>query len=402
MWDGPVGGTVTRMNDHDAGVRQDPVRVLIAGGGVAALEALIALRELAPDRVAPVVVSATEDFVYRPLLVGEPFGLGTPRRHRLAELCAALGAGFVPDRITGVMPDRHAVRTADGVVLDYDILLVAVGARPTPAFEFGATFEREQAPEDFDVVLEDVDEGFVPRVAIIVPDGVSWPLPAYELAMLTASWAGARHPARTSVTVVTYEPAPLAMFGTTVSDAVGELLAAEGIALRCGVHPDVVSSTALRVGGTWMDADRIVSLPVLTGPRIPGLPADAHGFLPVDPFGRVQGVDDVYAAGDGVGLAIKQGGLAAQQAAAAAGHIAARASGRVQAAPPHSVLRGLLVSRDGPCYLRAELDDVEATSTFSREALWWPPSKIASRWLAPYLAGVEAESESEADADVAG
>lgn len=37
-------------------------RVLIAGGGVAALEALLALRELAGDRVAPMLFAPDPEF----------------------------------------------------------------------------------------------------------------------------------------------------------------------------------------------------------------------------------------------------------------------------------------------------------------------------------------------------
>ena len=388
------------MTDLESQSGRAPLRVVIAGGGVAAIEALIALHTLAQDRVAVVVVSERDEFIYRPLLVGEPFGLAAPRRYGLEELCQSLDAHFIQDRVVGVRPDAHEVQTADGETLAYDVLLMAVGAVTHPAFEFGASFEREHSPEDFDDVLRDLDEGFVPTVAIVVPDGISWPLPAYELAMLTVSWADQHLDGRVQVTLVTPEPAPLSLFGTQASDAVRELLAEEGVEVRCNAVADVVSSTALRVDGTWMDAERIVSLPRLTGPRISGLPCDTHGFLEVDAFGRVQGVDDVYAAGDGTTIEIKQGGLAAQQADVAATHIAERAGADVEAHPLEPVLRGLLVARQGPCFLRAELRDVEATSAFSREALWWPPSKIASRWLAPHLAYLESERPYERSVDV--
>jgi sulfide:quinone oxidoreductase len=365
----------------------DPLRVLIAGGGVAALEALVALHALAPGRVIADLVSASPDFVYRPLEVGEPFGLGHPERHPLAEIAGALGAGVIVDAITHVDHEDHAVTTASGDRLRYDVLLVAVGARSVPAFEHGVTFDRETSAEDFDDVLMDLAGGIAPRVAIIVPDGVQWTLPAYELALLTA----ASGPADTRVTVVTHEAAPLGVFGTRVAGETLRMLDEAGVALRLGVHPDVVTSTALRVGGAWLEVDRIVSLPRITGPRLAGLPADRHGFLAVDDLSRVVGVDDVFAAGDGTGVPIKQGGLAAQQAEVAATAIAARAGADVEVRPLHPVLRGLLRTGAGPRYLRAELPDVEATSTFATEPLWWPPSKIASRWLAPHLARIDAD-----------
>ena len=56
------------------GARDSRMRVLIAGGGVAALEAMLALRALAADRVSVVLVAPDREFVYRPLAVAEPFG----------------------------------------------------------------------------------------------------------------------------------------------------------------------------------------------------------------------------------------------------------------------------------------------------------------------------------------
>jgi sulfide:quinone oxidoreductase len=276
--------------------------------------------------------------------------------------------------------------------MEYDILVVATGGHRFPAFEHGVTFDRELSPEDFDDVLFDVEDGLAPRIAIVVPDGVSWTLPAYELAMLLAAYAERRRPGASVVTVLTHEAEPLAVFGTTVARAVGTMLGEARVALRSGVHPDVVTPTAMRAGGAWMEADRIVSLPRVSGPHVHGLPSDVHGFIPTDDFGRVPGLDDVYAAGDGTTQPIKQGGLAAQQAVVAATHIAARAGADVEPQPLRPVLRAVLPTVAGPRYLRAELDDPERTSTIAGEPLWWPPTKIASRWLAPLLARLESDA----------
>ena len=61
------------------------LRVLIAGGGVAGLEALLALRDLAGDRVELTLLSPETEFVYRPMAVAEPFGRGRADRHPLAD-----------------------------------------------------------------------------------------------------------------------------------------------------------------------------------------------------------------------------------------------------------------------------------------------------------------------------
>jgi sulfide:quinone oxidoreductase len=79
-------------------------RVLIAGGGVAALEAALALRALAEDRVSVELLAPEPQFWYRPLAVAEPFGLGEVRQSDLPELAAAAGATFSPGALTGSMP----------------------------------------------------------------------------------------------------------------------------------------------------------------------------------------------------------------------------------------------------------------------------------------------------------
>jgi sulfide:quinone oxidoreductase len=377
--------------DRDPSALPDPLRVVIAGGGVGALEALVALRGMVPRRITPVVISGATHFRYRPLLIGEPFGLGRARRYPLAAICDDHGAELVVDRVAEVVPDVHQVRTAGGALVPYDVLVVATGARPYPAFQDGITFDRELSPEDFDEAMADLDEGLAPHVAIVVPDGVAWTLPAYALALLTAAWGRRRHAAESVVTVLTPERAPLQAFGTAVSESVADLLAAERIVLRAGVHPDVVTATSLRAGGQWVGADRIVSLPLQAGPRLAGLPCDERGFIPADEAGRVDGVADVYVAGDASDSELKQGGLAAQQADRIAADVARRCGGEPVAAEG-LVLRGVLDTRHGPRFLRAHLDDVEATSTFAAEPLWWPPTKIASRWLAPYLARVDVET----------
>jgi sulfide:quinone oxidoreductase len=132
-----------------------------------------------------------------------------------------------------------------------------------------------------------------------------------------------------------------------------------------------------------------VTLPLLLGPGLPGLPSDSSGFIPADEHGRVPGWPDVFVAGDATTYPIKQGGIATQQADAVAEVIAARAGG-VTALTSHSpVLRGLLLTGGQTQFLRRELSDVQGEGDAAAHALWWPPSKITGRYLSPYLFGHE-------------
>jgi sulfide:quinone oxidoreductase len=107
----------------------------------------------------------------------------------------------------------------------------------------------------------------------------------------------------------------------------------------------------------------------------------------VDRTGRVAGEQDVYAAGDATDVPIKQGGIAAQQADTAASSIAARLRADIEPEQFNPVLRGLLLTGRAPRYMRAETGRSDGDGwRVSDSALWWPPSKIAGRRLAPYLA----------------
>jgi sulfide:quinone oxidoreductase len=134
-----------------------------------------------------------------------------------------------------------------------------------------------------------------------------------------------------------------------------------------------------------------VTIPVLEGPRIPGLPCDDAGFIEVDAEARVAGVADVFAAGDVTAGCMKQGGLAAQQADAAAARIAWEAGAAVEPGPRSPVLRGMLHTGSEPLYFRVE----SGRTQVSRSPLWTPAGKVAGRFLAGYLAGEDPAVELE-------
>ncbi|HEX8204873.1 MAG TPA: FAD-dependent oxidoreductase [Solirubrobacteraceae bacterium] len=365
------------------------MRVLIAGGGVAGLEAALALRDLAGDRVSVMVLAPEDSFEVRALSVRDPFG--APRAHRHALDAIAADAGFELRRTTlaSVEPERHLALGADGGQFDYDALLVAIGARQVAALPRTVTFTGPGSADEVAGVLQDMEEGYARRIAFVAPAGATWPLPLYELALMTAERAASLGLDDVGITVVTPEHEPLELFGPEASAAVAELLRERGIVALTGTFVDPgAHAPALGAGPgeRRIAVDRVVSLPVLEGPAIPGLPADAAGFHPVDAQCRVSGVDDVWAAGDGTTFPVKQGGIAAQQADAAAYDIAARAGADVEPHPFRPVLRGVLLTGAGPRWMKHAVSGAGDPSVVAEHALWWPPSKVAGRYLAPYLA----------------
>jgi sulfide:quinone oxidoreductase len=369
--------------------RSHPLRVVITGGGVAGLEALLALRALAPDRCAVTLVAPDTDFVYRPLAVGEPFSLGFARRYPLRGIADACGAEVVRAAIAAVDDRARVAITADGRPVPYDALLLAVGARTVSALPHALCWD-DADPERLGGLLRDVEQGYSRRVAIVVPPGPVWPLPAYELALMTARQAQGMG-AEPELTLVTPEPTPLARFGPRASAAVAAEMRAAGVAVECGAYAETFAGHAVRVGlrpsSRSIEVDRVVALPVLRGREVQGVPHNEDGFVAVDRYGKVPGLERVWAAGDGTAFPVKFGGLAAQQADAAASAIAALADPSVVARPFRPVLRGRLLTGHGDRWMRHDPVGGAGDGVVADHALWWPPGKVAGRWLAPYLAG---------------
>jgi sulfide:quinone oxidoreductase len=382
--------------------RDDDVQVLIAGGGVAALEAALALRELAEDRVSVELLAPEPHFWYRALAVAEPFALGEVRRFELAELAARAGATFTLGSLLSVDAARGIAYTKPGGAVEYSRLLIACGAAPEPAVEGAITFRGPADTEKIAALLAELEAGAARRVAFAVPAGAVWSLPVYELALMTAGWLAAKGVADVALAIVTPEEEPLHLFGRDASAAVCRLLEERDVSVHTHAYPvRAREGELLLIGSDIIPADRVVALPRLQGLRIGGVPQNFEGFVPVDANGRVTGMPGVFAAGDITTFPVKQGGLAAQQADAAAEAIAAEVGVALEPRPFRPVLRGVLLTGDGPRYLRGDLGaGSEASSEASMEPLWWPPAKIVGRYLAPFLADqsrVDAAGESPPD-----
>jgi sulfide:quinone oxidoreductase len=366
--------------------------VLIAGGGPAALEAALALHRVAGERVATTLLTPESNLTYRPLSVLSPFAAGGATTYPIGRIADDAGFTHVRGRLARVDAAGHEVVTLSGARLPYDVLLVASGARPVEPFASATMFTGSLTDQErLHGIVQDVEEGYLKRLAFVVPSGNSWPLPLYELALMLAERAYEMC-AKLELHVVTPEAAPLSLFGAKASQEVAGLLDRAGVRLHTATDAELVAQGRLRLNATgeFLDVDRLVTLPLLEGPSIAGLPADADGFLVTDAHARVQGVPDVYAAGDVTAFPIKQGGIACQQADAAAADIARRAGAPVEAEPFRPVLRGILLTERWARFLRrapaAEDQDVAG------RALWWPPTKIAGRELAGYLEGLDEEA----------
>jgi sulfide:quinone oxidoreductase len=365
-----------------------PLKVLIAGAGVAGLEAAFALHELAADRVAVSLIAPANAFTYRPLSIGEPFSSSHAERYPLGPLATAAGAALVRDTLAAVDADRQVVHTASGTELAYDALIVGVGATPQPFSDHATNVDDRRMDELLHGLVQDIEEGYTRRLAIIIPGPMPWPFPAYELALMASERAWDTQ-TELDVTVLTPEQAPLEAFGAAASQAVAKLLSERRIEVVTAAHCEVPQPRLVVVqpGGRTISAERVIAFPQLVGPDVSGLPSDGGGFIPVDPYGHVRGVDRVWAAGDGTDYPVKHGGIAAQQADTAAQSIAALAGVSVDVRPFSPILEGVLMTGGAARYLRATPmgPDGDGESICVELTGGAAPAKIAARYLSPHL-----------------
>jgi sulfide:quinone oxidoreductase len=359
-----------------------PLHVVIVGGGIAGIEAVLALHELTEGRVHITLIAPEPDFVLRPMTVAVPFSRGHTARLPLATVMAEHSGRFVRGAVQRVDADTHVVTMTTGDEITYDVLVLAPGASTVPAFLHALTFGAH--PTALNGILADLEQGWSRSIAFVVPPGCTWPLPLYELALMTAEDVWSMNGDDAEIHLVTPEREPLEIFGSEASAAVAQLLAAAHISLHRGASATIPHSGIIEIGpGRQINVDCVVALPRLEGADIDGIPADADGFIPVDDDGLVDGLADVYAVGDATDRPIKHGGLACQQADVTAARIARRAGADTAVPALAQVLHGRLLTGRGELFLRRGLDDDEGSTNDGPRL--WAPAKVSGRYLAPYL-----------------
>jgi sulfide:quinone oxidoreductase len=370
-----------------------PFEVVIAGGGVAALEAALALHGLAADRVAVTLVAPNAEFRYRPLVVREPFTSARTAGYKVSEIVEQAGAQLLVDRFKWLDPVGRVLHTDHGHKLQYDAVLLALGAKMHPRFRDAITLDDAHLSEQLADFVESIDRGQLRSVAFVVPSLPIWSLPAYELALMTAKRATARD-RDVGVLLITPEDSPLAALGVNASTEVGDLLAEAGIttitSANCQIRePGRIDLYPLRRS---IKVDQIIALPELYAPALPGVPTSAErGFVTVDQYGRVHGLKRVYAAGDITDTPVKHGGLSAEQADVAAQAIAALAGAPVEWRPLRPALHVMLLGADKPLFIRSQmLGEHGVDLEMSNDPLWEPVEKLHSEYLGPVLAELDA------------
>lgn len=365
-------------------------QVVVCGGGIAGSEALLRLHRLAPGRLQTTLIEPQDYLTYRPLAVREPFAMPGARRYPLDRIAFDAEARWEKDQLARVDRDRRRVHTEAGHELAYDALLLAVGARESAPYEHAQVFTDRNADETFHGIVQDIEMGYTRSIAFLLPDGPAWPLPLYELALLTAERAYSMN-MEPRLYVATPEQQPLQAFGGSAGERIAELLKAAGIELHTGVSVRVPSAGRVSLGEIELDVDRIVTLPRLVGPALSGVPAGDDSFVPIDEHCLVPDTDGrVFAAGDITTFPIKHGGVGAQQADTAAAAIAHLAGAGDPPPPLRPQIRGMLLTGRRPLYFAAyEVDGGGWKSEIYEEPPWPADEKVVAEELGPYLSTLD-------------
>lgn len=364
------------------GTSDEEVRIVIAGGGFAALETMLALDHLAEGRARIDLVASHPRFTFRPMAVDESFGYEPFPEFDLTDIAGHAGAEFHQRRVVSVESDRLLLNLEPGPPLPFDYLVIATGATPVVKVPGALTFWPGWSHEAIGNVIDTAIRGEIRHLVFAIPDGPVWPLPAYELALRTA-YRILEEEAECRVSLVTPESQVLEAFGPDVGTHVSALLSRWGVEILRGRSPEVFWEGSLGTSsGESISADQVVSIPGLEGPALAGLPHDSAGFLGCDEGGQIRGLENVFAAGDATSFPLKMGGIAMQQADAVADAIAHRAWGLPDPPPLVPAIQGVLLTDDDAIRLGEPTD---GSSILRARRLWNPLVKASGRYLTPYL-----------------
>jgi sulfide:quinone oxidoreductase len=275
----------------------DQKRLVILGAGTGGTLAANRLRKkFKADRLRIDIVDQNNQHVYQPGLLFVPFGLAEPDeivRKRDRQLHK--GINYHQSAIDSVDIEADSVTLEDGTTLDYDVLLVATGARLQPEETEGLTgpgwmesvftfYDMEGAT----ALAEKLDEFESGHVVINVVDmPIKCPVAPLEFAFL-ADWYFTEKGVRDDVTITYVTPLDGAFTKPTASATLSTLLEEKGIELVTEFNTGEVDGEARKLigfDGREIDFDIAVVIPLHGGAAYvensPGL-GDELGFIPTD------------------------------------------------------------------------------------------------------------------------
>ncbi|MBJ7458765.1 MAG: FAD-dependent oxidoreductase [Thermoleophilaceae bacterium] len=363
--------------------------ILIAGSGPGALEATLALSGSQHLDAHISLISPQLEFHYRPNMVMEPFGVSETAKFLVAEVIRHRNVTQWDGTLDRVDPAAGRAFSPEDDEFRFDALIVATGTEShvglaVPAITFGTPGSLGQLTE----IVHEIDHGNVRSVTFVAPTGHTWWLPLYEFALMSADRAERQGGQQISVSIVTPESAPLAIFGPENSATVAKLCAEFGVNLHLGMSVLSYDGTNAHLSdGSEVATDRLFAMPRLTGRAPAGVPTDPEGFVPVDDLQRVVGTTNVFGVGDVTNFRVKQGGLASAQADLAVAAIEHQFGTGPAPTPSTHEIEALLLTADRRLAMRARIGP-ESSTSIEIEQPTGPVQKIHSRLLADRLRAI--------------
>ena len=318
-------------------------RITVAGAGFAAITGIRELRKQLPDAKITLVAPKSE-FVYLPSLIWVPYGLrkGDDLRYPILPLLAELKVNYVRGSVTGISDDGRTLQTNTGDI-ENDALLIATGGRyikKLPGIENVITIcEGVEAAEKMGERLRALDGGTIamgfggnPKEPAAMRGG-----PMFELLFGMDTWLRKQgHRDKFRLVFFTPAPRPGQRLGDKAVDKLLDELKKRGIETHLGHKLQSFENSVVKTEGGEISADLILFMPGMTGPAwLQGtpLPISPGGMITADTMTQVEGMKQVYVAGDagsfpGPEWMPKQAHMADLQATAAAKNIALNLAGK--------------------------------------------------------------------------
>ena len=275
----------------------DQKRLVILGAGTGGTLAANRLRKkFKEDHLRIDIVDQNNQHVYQPGLLFVPFGLAeSDEIVRKRDRQLHKGIHYHQSAIESVDIEADSVTLENGDTLDYDVLLVATGARLQPEETEGMTgpgwmesvftFYDMEGATALAAKLDEFESGHVVINVIDMP--IKCPVAPLEFAFL-ADWYFTDKGVRDDVTITYVTPLDGAFTKPTASATLSSLLTDKGIELVTEFNTGEVDGEARKLigfDGREIDFDIAVVIPLHGGAAYvensPGL-GDELGFIPTD------------------------------------------------------------------------------------------------------------------------
>ncbi|MEN3044049.1 MAG: FAD-dependent oxidoreductase [Candidatus Hydrothermales bacterium] len=309
-------------------------KVVIVGGGFGGLEVASYLLYKLTKKVDITLVSDKDYFLFKPNTIYIPFGKD-PKELMFSYLDAAkkLGVNFLKATLLDVDPSKQKVYV-DEKTLDYDYLVIAVGAKMTPEeisglSEYANTIwtpeEMLKLRESINKLIDGAKEGKRQEVLFLVPPNNKCSGPLYEIVFMLDTYLRKKN-VRDMVNIVytTYERSFIQAFGPRLHNLVSQEFEKRKITGYTEYVVEKVEPKEVKYkNGKSLPFDLLISFPpYFSSVKLSNLKTDERGFIKTK-FDTRQTVDypNIYAVGDVGDFPVKQAFLALLQGDTVAEHL---------------------------------------------------------------------------------